>query len=633
MSYVGRGLEVGSMRQLDDISSSFDGSTTAFTMQINSVNVDQSVVGDVNQLVLSVGGVIQKPGTDFTVSGSTLTFTTAPAANLSFFCIVYGGGGGFATPGDLTVTTSKLATTVLTGATDIGAAIVDADLFLIDDGAGGTLRKTAASRLKTYIGGSDPASADGDSLGTASLEWSDLYLADGGIIYFGNDQDVTLTHNADKGLILKHKATADDKPVSLTLQTGETDIAADDVIGKIEFQAPDEGTGTDAILVAAGIQAVSEGDFSSSSNATKLSFLTGASEAAAEKMSIASSGATTITVADNSDTLTLVSTDADANSGPNLNMYRNSASPADNDHGGEIAFNAKNDAGEIIKYGKIRLQTDDVSDGAETGRFDISTMFAGSEISRFMIKSDEIVVNQNGVDFDFRVESDNNAHCLFVKADDSRVGINNSNPAEGALGVEESVANYQMIYAEHTAASGNIYGIHAQFTAQDPDNNTSRFFAGGNDTFGNRYLVYADGDVVNHDNSYGSTSDSRIKSNIVDANSQWDDIKALKVRNYKKNDDITKYGDKAWVQIGVIAQELEAAGMDKLVKNETKYEAGDLEVVKGKKNVDDIKEYKSVKYSVLYMKAIKALQEAMAKIEALETSNTDLKNRVTALEG
>jgi hypothetical protein len=39
------------------------------------------------------------------------------------------------------------------GATDIGAAIVDADLLIIDDGAGGTNRKTAASRLKTYIGG------------------------------------------------------------------------------------------------------------------------------------------------------------------------------------------------------------------------------------------------------------------------------------------------------------------------------------------------------------------------------------------------------------------------------------------------------------------------------------------------
>ena len=51
------------------------------------------------------------------------------------------------------VTTAKLATAVFTGATDIGAAIADADLFLMDDGAGGTIRKTTASRIKTYIGG------------------------------------------------------------------------------------------------------------------------------------------------------------------------------------------------------------------------------------------------------------------------------------------------------------------------------------------------------------------------------------------------------------------------------------------------------------------------------------------------
>jgi len=54
---------------------------------------------------------------------------------------------------DAQITTAKLATAVFTGATDIGAAIVDADLFLMDDGAGGTIRKTTASRIKTYAGG------------------------------------------------------------------------------------------------------------------------------------------------------------------------------------------------------------------------------------------------------------------------------------------------------------------------------------------------------------------------------------------------------------------------------------------------------------------------------------------------
>ena len=139
-----------------------------------------------------------------------------------------------------------------------------------------------------------PTSADGATIGTASKEFSDLFLADGATIQFGNDQDIRLTHVADTGLTLKHTATADDKPISLTLQTGETDIAINDVLGKIDFQAPDEGTGTDAILVAAGIEAVSEGDFSASNNATKLSFKTAASEAAAEKMKLSSTGVLTL---------------------------------------------------------------------------------------------------------------------------------------------------------------------------------------------------------------------------------------------------------------------------------------------------------------------------------------------------
>ena len=172
------------------------------------------------------------------------------------------------------------------------------DSTLVSDASTSTLtNKTLTSPvLNTATVGTSivPASADGATLGSTSAEFSDLFLADGGVIFFGNDQEIKLTHVADTGLTLKHTATADDKPVSLTLQTGETDIAANDVIGKIDFQAPDEGTGTDAILVAAGIEAVSEGDFSTSSNATKLSFKTGSSDSAAEKMSLSSAGLLTI---------------------------------------------------------------------------------------------------------------------------------------------------------------------------------------------------------------------------------------------------------------------------------------------------------------------------------------------------
>ena len=91
-------------------------------------------------------------------------------------------------------------------------------------------------------------------------------------------------------LVLKDVDTADGSSPKITFQTGDTDIAQDDVLGTIDFQAPDEGTGTDAILVSAGVEAKAEGDFSSSSNATSLVFKTGSSEAAAEKVRIASDG-------------------------------------------------------------------------------------------------------------------------------------------------------------------------------------------------------------------------------------------------------------------------------------------------------------------------------------------------------
>jgi len=149
-------------------------------------------------------------------------------------------------------------------------------------------------------GNADIIFADGAGSGAAvsslfasSVNFGDNVTlnSDNAVLGFGADTDVTITHDPDDGLFFKSTATGDDNPFVLTIQTGETDIAAGDKLGVINFQAPDEGAGTDAILVAAGIEAVSEGDFSASSNATSLVFKTASSEAAAEVMRIDSSGA------------------------------------------------------------------------------------------------------------------------------------------------------------------------------------------------------------------------------------------------------------------------------------------------------------------------------------------------------
>jgi len=343
-----------------------------------------------------------------------------------------------------------------------------------------------------------------------------------------------------------------------------------------------------------------------------------------------------ITTADNTDTLTLTSTDADATSGPILKLNRNSASPADSDDIGKILFTGENDASESIDYATIRGDLLDVSDGTEDGIIKFETLLNGAntEIARFG-NGVGVVFNEDSVaNNDFRVEGDSNTHALFVNAATNFVGMGTDSTTAGTLKIAQPAADLYCLMNEASASSGNMYIQRNTFTGQSPDNNTS-FAYWCNDTTTARFGVYSDGDVLNHDNSYGAFSDERIKQDIRDSNSQWDDIKAVKVRNFKKKDDVRQYGDKAWEQIGVIAQELEAAGMDKLIKHGnpsegdiasdssfgTLYKDGDT-IPEGKK-IGDIKEIKAqvkkVGYSVLYMKAIKALQEAMAKIETLET--------------
>ena len=99
-----------------------------------------------------------------------------------------------------------------------------------------------------------------------------------------------MTFTSGGELVIKDTDTADGSSPTITLQSGDTDIAQDDVLGTINFQAPDEGTGTDAVLVSGAIQARAETDFSSSVNKTSLDLMTGASEAATTKLTITSDG-------------------------------------------------------------------------------------------------------------------------------------------------------------------------------------------------------------------------------------------------------------------------------------------------------------------------------------------------------
>jgi cytoskeletal protein CcmA (bactofilin family) len=168
---------------------------------------------------------------------------------------------------------------------------------------------------------------------------------------------------------------------------------------------------------------------------------------------ITSSAGATITVADNSDNLTIVSTDADATTGPNVNFYRNSSSPADNDHLGEIRFTGRNDNSQDVIYSNIETRIKDASDGTEDGYFDFETMLNGTLQSRLLMNEVATIVNEDSLDIDFRVESNGNANMLFVDAGNDRVGIGSASPSH-QLEIESS-SDADLLQVQSTAGSND----------------------------------------------------------------------------------------------------------------------------------------------------------------------------------
>jgi len=109
------------IKELDDISGSLNGSTTTFNLTVSSAGVSPVTA---QQLLISVGGVMQNPSDDFTVSGTTITFTTAPSNGLTFFGVLLGQALSLNTVADGSVTISSLKTgTAGVGIQSAGAAI------------------------------------------------------------------------------------------------------------------------------------------------------------------------------------------------------------------------------------------------------------------------------------------------------------------------------------------------------------------------------------------------------------------------------------------------------------------------------------------------------------------------------
>ena len=382
---------------------------------------------------------------------------------------------------------------------------------------------------------------------------------------------------------------------------------------------------------------------------------------------------TTITTADNTDTLTLVSTDADANVGPNLNLYRNSSSPADDDVLGLVIYNGQNDNNETIIYARQISYIKDASDGTEDGQLTFQTMVAGTTRDRLNITPTEIVLNEDSQDLDFRVESNGNANMCLVDAGNECVSIGQSTDMGALLNVTSGTSGAAEIKVGSTiGGTGSAYGGHLNLflgaqsntgsgnadtqagdhlgrisfngqgtdysyqgaeidvVVQTGDGSDDRSAQGiamvlktmnvGNTGYSENFRIAQNGDLTATDTSISSNSDERLKENIQDYTYDIAKFKQFKPRTFDWKNPLEHDGKSN--NRGFIAQEIIAIDdywteqVDISMKQAEGNPAKDLDLIPAESNGMHLAYTSKLgKKDAMY---ISIIQQLITRIEALE---------------
>ena len=271
------------------------------------------------------------------------------------------------------------------GAVSLYSAVSDADiLFKGNDGGSAITALTL----------------DMSDAGTATFN-HDVKLGDDGELVFGAGGDLTIRHDSSNNVSFIEETGSSNfhirgNQIVLKSQTDNDDFAKFIENGAVELyysNAKKLETSSSGIDITGGFTATS---------------------------------ASTISVTDNSNNLTLTSTDADASEGPNLVLYRNSSSPADNDDLATIDIIGRNDNSQDVTYAQIKAVLLDASDGTEDSRLEFYRMIGGNSSPDLQLNSEGVVLNEGSGDRDFRVESNSNTHMLFVDGGNNAVGIGTS---------------------------------------------------------------------------------------------------------------------------------------------------------------------------------------------------------------
>ncbi len=282
---------------------------------------------------------------------------------------------------------------------------------------------------------------------------------------------------------------------------------------------------------------------------------------------LAVSGATTITTADNSTQLTLKSTDADAAAGPRFDLIRDSASPADGDNIGRIRYMFDNDAAEQTEGVRLDGVLVDVTDGTEDVSYAISTLRAGTLAESMRVD------HAGGI----RI---NTTTQLFNNIGNEKLSVEGGTTGQAASFSTSTSGGFPAMYVRNTL-SGTVNAI---------------IFHQGSPSAAVGSITMAGGSST----SFNTSSDYRLKENV---NYTWDAttrLKQLKPARFNFIIDADTTVD------GFLAHEVQTVVPEAITGTKDEVDADGNPVMQG------------IDQSKLVPLLVKTIQELEARITALE---------------
>jgi hypothetical protein len=463
MSYIGQGLPADVFSGFTTDAFTGDGSATTFTLSKAPFSEDG--------LIVVINNVIQRPTTNFTVSGTTLTIVGTAVASGDVIYAIH---------------TSGAVPSTLASKVDVNGL---SDGIILDADADTTISADTDDQIDIKIGGADDFAFKANNFEVQSGSTIDM-----------NGQELIL--DAD----------------------GDTSITAD-TDDQIDFKAG----GTDILSLTATTATFNDG--------------------------------VTITTADNTDQLTLISTDADSSVGPRLRLFRNSGSPSLSDLIGDIRFEGKDNGGNDVVYAQIGSDISDTTDGSEDANLFFTTMVNGTVTTSLQLFGTFMKMGSAG---------SAGAPTLQCGSDANGNGI-------------------------FQAASNHI-----SLAANDSE----------------RFRIDTSGNLTATDTSIGSLSDERVKTNISDYSFDINKFKEFKPRNFDWIN--SEHHDNRKNCVGFIAQEIknvdETFTHETIITNEKDKPLVDKRV-ENEKDVYYGLAAKLGKNDAMY---ISVIQQLISRIEALE---------------